>query len=182
MEHDFTESSLRRLSQYEGLIVRVTLDEVRMHDGTTTMREVVEHPGGVAILPVDAEGNAYCVRQFRYPFREHFLEAPAGKLEHGEDPQTCAVRELAEETGLTAGRLVSLGSVCASPGFSNEVLHLYLALGLTAGHAHPDQGEFLDVLRLPLAELVSRVMAGEVRDGKTVVAALKAAKYLEETA
>ena len=179
MDHDYTEAPLRRICQYAGLVVNVKVDEVRLHDGTTSLREVVEHPGGVAVLPVDDEGYAYCVRQYRYPFREHFIEAPAGKLEPGEDPKDCAIRELSEETGFTAGRLVDLGYICASPGFSNEVLYLYLALDLTAGRPHLDRGEFLDVLRLPLTELMTRIMAGEVCDGKTVAAALKAAKFLD---
>jgi ADP-ribose pyrophosphatase len=120
------------------------------------------------------------VRQFRYPFGEHLLEAPAGKLEHGEDPKTCAARELSEETGFSAGKWVDFGHVCASPGFSNEVLHLFLALDLKAGEAHLDKNEFLDVQRLPLRDLADRVMDGTLCDAKTVALVLKAVRYLQD--
>ena len=106
---DYTEKKLRRLNTYEGIIINVGLDRVSLPDGSEAFREIVEHPGGACILPVDGEGNAYCVRQYRYPIGEHLLEAPAGKLERGEDPLVCAVRELGEETGFTAGRIVPLG-------------------------------------------------------------------------
>ena len=124
---DYTEKKLRRLNTYEGIIINVGLDRVSLPDGSEAFREIVEHPGGACILPVDGEGNAYCVRQYRYPIGEHLLEAPAGKLERGEDPLVCAVRELGEETGFTAGRIVPLGAYHSSPGFSSERLYLYLA-------------------------------------------------------
>ena len=139
---------------------------------------MVEHPGGVTILPVDEEGSCYMVRQFRYPFGRMMLEAPAGKLEYGEDPRDCAVRELSEETGFTADELIDLGRCCTSPGFSSEVLHIYLALGLHPGDCHPDQDEFLNVEKIPLHELSRMVMDGEIDDAKTIVAVLKAEKYL----
>ena len=107
---DYTEKKLRRLNTYEGIIINVGLDRVSLPDGSEAFREIVEHPGGACILPVDGEGNAYCVRQYRYPIGEHLLEAPAGKLERGADPLVCAVRELGEETGFTAGRIVPLGA------------------------------------------------------------------------
>ena len=116
---DYTEKKLRRLNTYEGIIINVGLDRVSLPDGSEAFREIVEHPGGACILPVDGEGNAYCVRQYRYPIGEHLLEAPAGKLERGEDPLVCAVRELGEETGFTAGRIVPLGAYHSSPGFSS---------------------------------------------------------------
>ena len=107
------------------------------------------------------------------------LEAPAGKLEKGEDPLVCGIRELSEETGFTAEEMVDLGRCFTSPGFSTEVLHIYLALGLHAGQSHPDQDEYLNVEKIPLKELSERVMQNEIDDGKTIVAILKAEKYLQ---
>lgn len=177
---DYTETKLRRINRYEGIVVNVTMDSIRLSDGKEAFREVVEHPGGVCVLPVDADGTAYCVRQFRYPSRRHLLEAPAGKLEKGEDPLDCAVRELSEETGFTAGRLIPLGSYYTSPGYSTETLHLYLALDLTRGQAHLDEGEFLDVERHSLQELSDMVAAGEIPDAKTAIAVMRAEKILRE--
>jgi len=177
---DYTEKKLKQLMRYEGIIVNVRLDKVCLTDGKETLREVVEHPGGVTVIPVDEEGNVWCVRQFRYPMGEHLVETPAGKLEIGEDPLECAVRELSEETGFAAGRMISLGKVYPSPGFSRETLYIYLALDLTYHGAHLDEGEFLDVQKIPLSELYRRVMDGEICDGKTIVAVLKAQRWLEE--
>lgn len=176
---DFLEKRIDGEEKYKGVIVRVRLDRAELCDGKIVRREVVEHPGGVCILPVDAEGNCTMVRQFRYPFGRMMLEAPAGKLEYGEDPLECAVRELSEETGYTADELIDLGAMCTSPGFSTEVLHIYLALGLHAGASHPDEGEFLNVEKIPLKKLSEMVMANEIDDGKTIAAVLKAEKYLE---
>lgn len=108
------------------------------------------------------------------------LEAPAGKLEKGEDHRECAVRELSEETGFSADELTYLGPICTSPGFSTEVLHIYLAQGLHAGKSHPDEGEFLSVEKHHIDELVDMVMSGEIDDGKTVIAVLKAKRLLEQ--
>ncbi len=175
---DYVERRLGGKIKYQGVIVNVRLDEAELVNGRIVKREVVEHPGGVTILPVDADGVCTLVRQFRYPFGRMMLEAPAGKLEYGEDPDEAAVRELSEETGFTAGKMVKLGAICTSPGISSEVLHLYLALDLRAGKSHPDENEFLNVVKMPLSELVALCMSGEVDDAKTVAAALKAEKLL----
>ena len=175
---DITEKRIDGEEKYKGVIVRVVLDRVELCDGKITRREVVEHPGGVCVLPVDENGMCTMVRQFRYPFGKMLLEAPAGKLEKGEDPLECGVRELSEETGLSAEEMIPMGSMCTSPGFSTERLYLYLARGLHRGESHPDEGEFLNVERYPLSELVEMVMRNEIDDGKTVAAILKAEKIL----
>ena len=177
---DYWEKQVDTEEKYKGIIVRVRLDHAELHTGKIVRREVVEHPGGVTVLPVDENGNCIMVRQFRYPFGRMMLEAPAGKLEYGEDPLECGVRELSEETGCTADEMVYMGSLCTSPGFSTEVLHIYLALGLHSGKSHPDEGEFLNVEKIPLKKLVDMAMSGEIDDGKTIVAVLKAEKYLSQ--
>lgn len=177
---EYTETTLSREEIYKGRIIEVHKDRVRLSDGTESIREVVDHHGGVTVIPVDADGTVYCVRQFRYPYRETVLETPAGKLEAGEDPLECAMRELSEETGFTAENYVSLGRLYPSPGYCGEVLHIYLATGLTPGKAHLDPGEFLNVERHSLSELVDMAMDNELIDAKTVVAVLKAKRYLEE--
>ncbi|MEG1632414.1 MAG: NUDIX hydrolase [Oscillospiraceae bacterium] len=164
---------------YEGIIVRVRRDRAELCNGKTVGREVVEHPGGVTILPVEEDGTVWCVRQFRYPFGREMLEAPAGKLDAGEAPRDCAVRELSEETGLRADSLIYLGACCTSPGFSTEVLHIYLALGLHRGEMHLDENEFLNIEKHKLSELSDMIMRGELDDAKTVIAVLKAKIYLE---
>jgi len=177
---ELAEKKLRQINSYSGIIVDVTVDQAQLPNGRVALREVVHHPGGVTILPLDDEGCVYCVRQFRYPYGEILLEVPAGKLERGEDPFECARRELSEETGFTADNWQSLGCLYTSPGYSGETLYLYLARGLRAGEAHPDEGEFLSVERIPLAQLLEQVMDGRIRDAKTVAAVLKTAYFLKK--
>ncbi len=173
---DYTEKTLRRVNSYHGVIVNVTMDMVELPNGEISMREVVEHPGGVCVAAVDENNMVTLVRQFRFPLQDHLLELPAGKLEPGEEPFPAAVRELSEETGLEAASWTDLGFIYTSPGFSTEKLYLYLARDLTQGQAHPDPNEFLDVEKRPLQELLDMTMRGEIPDGKTAIAVLKAAK------
>ena len=172
---DYTEQPVRRVSTYQGVVVELTEDIVKLSNGATTVREVVHHPGGVCVAAVDADGNVAMVRQFRYPFGAHLLELPAGKLEKGEEPFPAAQRELSEETGLEADQWRELGAICVSPGISTEKLYLYMATGLHQGAAHPDPNEFLDVERIPLSQLVQMVDRGDIQDAKTVVGVLKTA-------
>ena len=176
---DLTDTTLSRSYRYKGRIVNLRVDEARLPDGGTAAREVVEHPGGVCVAALTDDGELLFVRQFRYPFGREMLEVPAGKLERGEDPRDCAVRELSEETGFSADELIYLGPCCTSPGFSTEVLHIYLARGLHSGKMHLDPDEFLNVEKYKLSELEAKVMSGEIDDAKTIIAVLKARKYLE---
>ena len=172
---DLTERMESSQTIFEGHIVKLTVDQVRLPDGKEAQREVVFHPGGVAVLALDGEERVYLVRQYRYPIRQLLLELPAGKLDHGqEDPIEGARRELAEETGLEAEEWTYLGHILASPGFCTEDLHMYLARGLTRKEQHLDEDEFLDVVIIPFSELVGQVMDGTITDAKTVAAALKA--------
>ncbi|MBR6208362.1 MAG: NUDIX hydrolase [Oscillospiraceae bacterium] len=179
---DLQEEKLREINRYQGIIVDLYVDQVRLPDGSESYREVVIHPGGACVLPVDEEGYAWVEHQFRYPMREVLLEAPAGKIEPGEDPALCAARELKEETGLIAGEMILLGEYYTSPGYSTELLRIYLARDLKAGRSRPDPGEFLQLERIPYDTLLAMAERGEIRDAKTAVAILQARPYLRDAA
>lgn len=178
MYENLFEKTLTSEQVYEGKIVNIRMDSVELVNGKTSFREVVEHAGGVVILAVDDNNRAYMVRQFRYPIGRAMLEVPAGKLEKGEDPLEGAIRELREETGLTAEKLIYFGGTYPSPGFCDEQLHIYLALGLTHGEACPDEDEFLNLEVVDLDELVQMVMSGKLLDGKSINAIFIAREYL----
>ena len=171
---DMTEKMLESREVYRGRILRVREDKVLLPNGKTGTREVVEHPGGVGILALEADGTVLLVRQYRYAFGRTLLEIPAGKREPGEEPFVTARRELREETGAIAESWTPLGSLIASPGCYDEVLYLYLAQDLHYGATDPDEDEFLAVERMPLEELSRLCLEGEVADAKTVCAVLKA--------
>lgn len=171
---NYEEQTIEKHMLYEGRILNLRNDDVVLPNGHKSAREVVEHPGGVCVAAVDDDGTVLLVRQYRYPFGEELLELPAGKLEYGEDPLECGKRELHEETGATATEYTSLGKFYPTCGYSNEIIYLYLAKGLTYGEQCPDEDEFIDVVRLPLKEAVSMVLSNALPDGKTQAALLKA--------
>ena len=172
---DLTEHTVESKTIFEGKIVKLNLDQARLPNGTLASREVVYHPGGVAVLALDEDNTVTLVRQYRYPIGQELVELPAGKLDHGaeEDRLLGAKRELSEETGLEAEEWTYLGYTLASPGFCNEALHMYLARGLSRCQQHPDEDEFLDVITMPFAQLVEQVMDGTITDAKTVSTTLK---------
>lgn len=172
---DYSEKVLRHVNRYEGVIVQVDMEMVEVPNGNVTMREVVRHPGGVCVLALDDDGMVAMVRQYRFPIDAHLLELPAGKLEPGEEPLPAAKRELSEETGIEADEWRDLGFIYTSPGFSTEKLYMYLATGLHHGRQHLDLNEFLDVEYHSLDSLCAMALSGEIADGKTVAAVLKAA-------
>ena len=172
---DLSEKMVSSQTIFDGKIIKVTLDQAQLPDGTLAAREVVYHPGGVAVLALDEDKTVYLVRQYRYPIQQLLLELPAGKLDHGaeEDPVLGAQRELSEETGLEAAEWTYLGYTLASPGFCTEKLHMYLARGLTRKKQHLDEDEFLDVVAMPFDELARQVLDGTITDAKTVSTTLK---------
>jgi len=162
-------------SVHEGRIVKLALEEVRLPNGHTVTLEVIKHPGAAAVVPLDPEGNVVLVRQYRHATGSWLLEVPAGKLDHpGESPEDCALREVEEETGYRAGRLTPLGWIWTTPGFTDEKIWLYLAQDLVPTRASLQPDEVLTVEKLPLAEAVRRAAAGEIVDGKSVCALLRA--------
>ena len=157
---------------YDGKILRVRRDEVRLPNGRTSVREVVDHRGGVGVLPVRA-GKVLLVEQFRYAYGETLLEIPAGKREGTEADEACGLRELAEETGLVARELQPLGVIYPSPGYTAEKIVLFSADKFEAGSQHLDEDEFVDVRELPLERAIGMAVSGEIRDAKTVAALLR---------
>lgn len=177
---ELKEEMVSQQTVYEGIIVNVRRDKARLLDGRITNREVVEHPGGVAVFALDEENRVTLVRQFRYPMGETVLELPAGKLEPGEDPREGALRELAEETGLEPKIFLSMGESFSSPGIFAEKIHLFFASDLVRGNGHPDDGEFLEVLQVPYDQVLDMVRRGEIKDGKTLAGILKASLLMQE--
>ncbi len=168
------EKQLKAEYIYRGKIINVRLDEAQLPDGNTALREVVEHPGGVCVAALTDKNELLFVRQFRYPYSELLLEIPAGKRNClSEDPLECGIRELKEETGAVAEKMIFLGEMYPTPGYCGEVLYMFAATGLSFGDSCPDSDEFLEVERIPLERAVEMVMNGELKDAKTQAAILK---------
>ena len=174
------EKKLSSRQIFDGVVVKLFVDRVELPNGQTSVREIVRHPGAVCVVPVTDEGEVIMVRQFRYAFGQVLLEIPAGKTEPGEDPLLAAMRELEEETGTVAEKIEHIGELYTTVAIIDEKIQMYLATGLSYKNAHPDEDEFLEVVKLPLDTLVNMVMNGEIKDSKTQVALLKAHKILNE--
>lgn len=174
------EKQLSSEQKFDGRVVKLFVDDVELEDGTKAKREVIKHPGGVCVLALTDENEVLFVRQYRYPHKQVLLEIPAGKLEWGESHHDCGLRELKEETGCTCDEYNYLGNLIPTPAYCGEVIHMYLARGLHRGEQKLDDGEFLDVERIPLDKAVEMVMNNEIADAKTQIALLKTKLLLEK--
>ena len=179
MENLF-EKQLNTTNVFKGLLLDVYSDDILLPNGNTSKREYIKHVGAACVVPVDNDGNIIIEKQFRYPFGKVLTEIPAGKLDSKDEPHLdAALRELREETGYTAEKMVYLGEYIPTCAYSDEVIHMYLATGLTKGEQQLDEDEFVGVEKMPLEEAVAEIMKGNIPDGKTQTAILKAYLYLK---
>lgn len=169
---DLVEQQIDSETQFRGKLLHVLRDRVRLPDGSESVREYITHPGAVAVIACPAPGRVLLLRQHRYPLRRDFIEIPAGKLDHGEDPLACGKRELEEETGYTATEWQRLTVIHPCIGYSDEVIHIYQAKGLIAGQAKLDHGEFLHAFETDLTHALTWIQDGLITDPKTMLGLL----------
>ncbi|WP_307761128.1 NUDIX domain-containing protein [uncultured Phascolarctobacterium sp.] len=155
---------------FAGRLLKVNIDTVTLPNGRETTRELIHHPGAVAVVPILDDGSMVFVKQYRYPLGTVLYEIPAGKLDPDEDPDVCARRELSEETGYSAREWQKLTSIVTTPGFTDEVIHLYAAHGLEKHAQHTDEDEFIDVVALTPQQVKQMVLEGTIYDSKTLSA------------
>ncbi|KAB2853276.1 MAG: NUDIX hydrolase [Ignavibacterium sp.] len=154
---------------YKGKVFDHQVDEIEYSSGNKSVREIAVHPGGAVVIPIKDDGKVILVKQFRYPLQTTLIELPAGKLEKGEDPLKCAIRELEEETGYKAKEITKVGEIFTAPGYCTEILHIYSAKGLTSGNTHREEGEQgMEILELSLSEIEKMIISGEINDAKTI--------------
>ena len=167
-----SERILSSTRSFEGRLLKVDSVDIELPNGHRTTHEVVRHPGAVCVVALDDQGRVLVVRQYRTALERGTVEVPAGKLDPGEDPEDAVRRELAEETGYVAGEIRRLASIAVAVGYSDEIIHLYLATDLEPGSAHPDEDEFIAAEWVGVESLIDSVLDGRIEDSKTVIAAL----------
>lgn len=173
------EKQLSAEYKFKGRIINLRVDEALLPNGATASREIVEHNGGICVVPLTENNEVLMVEQFRYPYSEVVLEIPAGKRDGNEEPLEGGKRELKEETGATAESYTFLGELYPTPGYCGEIIYMYLARGLSYGETDPDEDEFLNLKRIPLETAVEMIMSGEIKDAKTQAAILKTERLLK---
>jgi ADP-ribose pyrophosphatase len=179
MAQDSLTETLQSSEQiYDGKIVHLYVDTVKLPNGKSAKREIIRHVGAVALVPIDKDGNVILVRQFRHAAGKILLEIPAGTLNKGEDPDLCAARELQEETGYKPGRLQRIGGIYTAPGYTSEFIYLYLATDLIESTLNKDEDEFIETERMPLKNALKLIKSGEIADGKSVSGLLLAKDIL----
>ena len=172
------EKKIKSQVVFKGKIIKVYFDEILLPNDKKATREKVWHPGAVGVVPVNDKNEVILIRQYRYPIEEVLIEIPAGKLDKNELPQKCAERELQEEVGATGGKLIHLTSFLTTPGFSNELLHLFIAVDFKKSKNNPDDDEFLQVIKVPLDKCISWIYDGTIKDAKSIIGILMARDYL----
>ncbi|NLP41147.1 MAG: NUDIX hydrolase [Veillonellaceae bacterium] len=175
MEH-LTEKFISAEKIYDGKILKVHRDTVMLPNNREATREVVDHPGAVAVVPILDDGRIVLVKQFRYPIGKVTLEIPAGKLDNNEDPEECVARELREETGYVAKQMIKLTSIYTAPGFTNEIIHLYIARDLVKKEVCPDEDEFVDVEIYTPSDINTMINNSTITDAKTLIGLLLAGR------
>lgn len=166
--------------KFEGKIIKLRVDQALLPNGATATREVVEHNGGICVVPLTDKNEVLMVEQYRYPYSEVVLEIPAGKRDGNEEPLEGGKRELKEETGAVAENYTFLGELYPTPGYCGEIIYMYLATGLSYGETDPDEDEFLNLKKIPLETAVEMIMNGEIKDAKTQAAILKVERMLRK--
>ena len=166
---------------YDGRVIKLRLDKVRLPDGQESSREIVEHRGAIAAVPLLSDNNIILIKQYRQAAGEILLEIPAGTLEVGEKPEDCAERELQEEIGYKPGKLKLLFSSYLAPGYSSEMLHTFLAEDLVPSKAENDEDEFIEIVKVPVKETIGLIESGQIKDAKTICGILMVEKMLSES-
>ncbi len=170
MSSNLNEEIVSTRSVFKGKVIQLDIDNVQLPNGKLAEREVVHHPGAVGILAVNSNKKVILIKQFRRAIERITIEIPAGKLEKNENPLDCAYRELKEETGYTATFMEKISQIYTSPGFADEIIHIYKAEGLQKGDSLPDEDEFVEMIELSLDEIDELIKNGEIMDSKTLVA------------
>jgi ADP-ribose pyrophosphatase len=178
MNDEFEEKLISSKKVFDGKILKLFFDNVKLPNNKIATREKVWHPGAVAIIPITQDNDVILIKQYRYPVEETLIEIPAGKLDKNENPLECAKRELKEEVGAVDGDLIHLSSFYTTPGFSNEYLHLYLAINFNNKQNSPDDDEFLKIIKVPLLECLKWVKEGKIKDAKSIIGILLANDYI----
>ncbi|HCW05712.1 MAG TPA: ADP-ribose pyrophosphatase [Clostridium sp.] len=169
---DYSEKTIKEEVIFKGRVIDVVVQDVEVFNGNVAKREIVRHPGGVAVLAFTDSNKILFVEQYRKPLDKHLIELPAGKLEKGEDPKECGMRELEEETGYKSENFTYLGKIVSSPGFCDEYIYLYKAENLIKGSRGGDEDEFINLKEFSLEEVKNKIKKGEIIDGKTLAALL----------
>jgi len=176
---ELAEKKIKSNLVFEGSILKLFYDEVRLPNGKKATREKVSHPGAVAVVPVNKNGQVILIKQYRYPVNEILIEIPAGKLDAGEPPAACAKRELYEEAGAVDGKMVHLVTIYTSPGFSDEKMEIFLATDFIEKDNKPDHDEFLSVFKASMQDCIKMIVEGTITDAKTIVGIICARDYLK---